>query len=183
MPTPSEVISIAKISQYLWNDTIPKENGFMGGTIDPRKAIQLYMEWKALQYGNDQNIENGTGTTPIALQGVANYVFALCGAKVGVAQDILNNGSSGGSVVPGGGGQGVREYSKFAVEGTASITFSEAVNTTLLYASRGGLDVGTILTSGVPTGNQVVWNSSTGTLTVASDVPFYLNEFVRILVK
>ena len=47
----------------------------------------------------------------------------------------------------------------------------------------GGIDVGTILTSGVPSGNQVAWNSSTGTLTVASTVPFYVNEFVRILVK
>ena len=175
MPTPAQVLSIAKISEYLWNDAIPKEKGFFNGTIDPRKAIQLYMEWKALNYGLDQNIS----TVP----GVSNYVFALCGAKVAIAQEILANGSSGGSVVPGGGGQGVREYSKFAVEGTASITFSEAVNTTLLYASRGGLDVGTIITSGVPTGNQVLWTSSTGTLTVSSDVPFYLNEFVRILVK
>ena len=175
MPTPAQVLSIAKISEYLWNDAIPKEKGFFNGTIDPRKAIQLYMEWKALNYGLDQNIS----TVP----GVSNYVIALCGAKVAIAQEILANGSSGGSVVPGGGGQGVREYSKFAVEGTASITFSEAVNTTLLYASRGGLDVGTIITSGVPTGNQVLWTSSTGTLTVSSDVPFYLNEFVRILVK
>ena len=175
MPTPAEVLSIAKISEFLWNDTIPKEKGFFNGTIDPRKAIQLYMEWKALNYGINQNLGS--------LLGVSSYVYALCGAKVAVAQEILNNGSSGGNVVPGGGGQGVREYSKFAVEGTASITFSDAVNSTLLYASRGGLDVGTILTSGVPTGNQVLWTSSTGTLTVSTDVPFYLNEFVRILVK
>lgn len=175
MPTPAQVLSIAKISEYLWNDAIPKEKGFFNGTIDPRKAVQLYMEWKALNYGIDQNLNS--------LSSVSNYVFALCGAKVAIAQEILANGSSGGSVVPGGGGQGVREYSKFAVEGTASITFSEAVNSTLLYASRGGLDVGTIITSGVPTGNQVLWTSSTGTLTVSSDVPFYLNEFVRILVK
>lgn len=181
--TPSDVINIAKISEYLWNDTIAKEGGLFGGTIDPRKATQLYMEWKALEYGNNQNITNGTGTTPQTLQGVANYVYALCGAKVALANEIFANGSGGGSVVPGGGGQGVREYSKFAVEGTASISFPEATNTTLLYASRGGLDVGTILTSGVPTGNQVVWNSASGTLTVSSDVAFYLNEFVRILVK
>ena len=175
MPTPAQVLSIAKISEYLWNDAIPKEKGFFNGTIDPRKAIQLYMEWKALNFGITQNIST--------IPGVSNYVFALCGAKVAIAQEILANGSSGGNVVPGGGGQGVREYSKFAVEGTASITFSEAVNTTLLYASRGGIDVGTIITSGVPSGNQVSWNSSTGTLTVSSDVAFYLNEFVRILVK
>ena len=43
MPTPSQVLSIAKISEYLWNDAIPKEKGFFNGTIDPRKAVQLYM--------------------------------------------------------------------------------------------------------------------------------------------
>jgi hypothetical protein len=52
-----------------------------------------------------------------------------------------------------------------------------------LYASRGGIDVGTILSSGTPTGNQVVWDKTTGTLTVAADVPFVADEFVRILVK
>lgn len=176
--TPSDVINIAKISEYLWNDTIAKESGLFGGSIDPRKATQLYMEWKALQYGNEQNI-NGAQ----AVQGVANYVYALCGAKVALATQILAVGGTGGTVVPGGGGLGVREYSKFAVEGTASVSFPDAVNTTLLMASRGGVDVGTILTSGTPTGNQVLWTSATGTLTVASTVPFYLNEFVRILVK
>ena len=183
MATPADVISLAKISEYLWNDTIAKENALIGATIDPRKATQLYMEWKALQYGVQQNLQNGTGNNPQTLQGVANYVYALCGAKIGVAQDILNNGSSGGSVVPGGGGQGVREYSAFAIEGTASITFTDATNATLLSAYRNGNNVGTIITSGVPTGNQVLWTSSTGTLTVSTDVPFYLNEFVRIIVK
>ena len=131
------------------------------------QAFQLqliFLEILLLNFGITQNIST--------IPGVSNYVFALCGAKVAIAQEILANGSSGGNVVPGGGGQGVREYSNFAVEGTASITFSEAVNTTLLYASRGGLDVGAILTSGTPTGNQVLWTSSTGTLTVASTAPF-----------
>ena len=181
---PSDVINLAKISEYLWNDAIAKEDGLFGGTIDPRKARQLYMEWKALEYGNNQNITNGTGNNPETLQGVANYVYALCGSKIALANEILVNGGAGGSVVPGGGGQGVREYSKFAVKGTTTISFApDAVNATLLYASRGGIDVGTIITSGTPTANQVLWNSSAGTLTVSSDVPFDLNEFVRILVK
>jgi hypothetical protein len=183
MATPAEVISLAKISEYLWNDTITNESAFFGGSIDPRKATQLYMEWKALEYGNSQNITNGTGNSPQTLLGVSNYVYALCGAKLALANQILVAGGGGGAVIPGGGGQGVREYSKFAVEGTASISFPEAINATLLYASRGGIDVGAILTSGVPTGSQVAWDSSTGTLTVSSDVAFYLNEFVRILVK
>lgn len=173
--TPAQVVSIAEISQYLWCDSIPKQNVLFNGSIDPRKAQQLYMERKALQYGIAQNL---TG-----IQGVANYVYALCGAKLGIAQEILANGSSGGTVIPGGGGQGVREYFAFTTTNTTSISFPDAVNATLLYASRSGTDVGAILTSGTPTGNQVLWTTSTGTLTVASSVPFLANEFIRILVK
>ena len=183
MANPSQVVSIAKISQYLWNDSIPKENAFFGGTIDPRKAIQLYMERKALEYGISQNLVDGIGTNPATIDGVSNYVYALCGAKLALANEIFVTGSSGGSVVPGGGGQGVREYSKFAVAGTTSISFPDAINGTLLYASRGGFDVGGFIYAGSPTGNDVLWNSSTGTLTVASNVPFESEEYVRILVK
>lgn len=183
MATPAEVINIAKVSEYLWNDAIPKENALFGGTIDPRKATQLYMEWKALNFGFSQNILDGTGQNPATLQGVANYVYALCGSKLAIANNIIAVGGTGGTVVPGGGGVGVREYSAFATVGTISIVFTEAINATLLYASRGGIDVGTIITSGTPTLNQVKWDSTTGTLTVASNVPFYSGEFVRILVK
>lgn len=183
MATPAEVINIAKVSEYLWNDAISKENALFGGTIDPRKAIQLYMEWKALSYGNSQDIINGTGTNPASLQGVANYVYALCGSKIAIANNIIQAGSSGGAVIPGGGGIGVREYSAFASAGSITISFIEALNSTLLYASRGGIDVGTIVTSGTPSLNQVKWDSPTGTLTVASNVPFYEGEFIRILVK
>jgi hypothetical protein len=51
-----------------------------------------------------------------------------------------------------------------------------------LYASRGGIDVGEIITSGVPVLNQVKWDSATATLTVASAVPFVTGEYVKILV-
>ena len=175
MLNPQTVVELAEISQYLWCDSIPKQNVLFNGSIDPRKAQQLYMERKALQYGIAQNL---TG-----LPGVANYVYALCGAKLAIAQEILVNGSSGGTVIPGGGGFGVREYFAFTTTNATSIAFPDAVNATLLYASRSGMDVGAIITSGTPTGNQVLWTTSTGTLTVASTVPFLANEFIRILVK
>jgi len=163
------VIQIAKISQFLWNETISK-GSFFGGNIDPYKARQLYMERKALEYASAN-----------ATNGMINYVYAMCGQNVQVANNILQVGGVGGNVIPGGGNYGVREFSKFATAATYSIQFTDAVNSTLLYASRGGIDVGAILTSGTPTGNQVVWDSTTGTLTVA--VAFVTDEFVRILVK
>jgi len=174
MPTPAEVVSVAKIAEYLWNDSIPKEKGFFNGTIDPRKPIQLYMERIALQYGISQNLDG--------IPGVANYVYALCGAKLNLAKEILANGSSGGTVIPGG-GFGVREYGAFASAGQYSIVFNLAINTTLLFASRSANTVTTILTSGTPVDQQVLWDSITGTLTFDSSLPFYANEYIRILVK
>lgn len=174
--TTSDVISIAKISQYLWNESISKI-GFFNNNIDPYKARQLYMERKALEYGQNNSLN---------VEGFTNYVYALCGQNVQVANNILQAGGVGGNVIVGGGGYGVREYSKFATPAATTIIFADAINATLLYASRGGIDVGTILSSGTPTGNQVVWDKTTGTLTVAADVPFSNygeDEFVRILVK
>lgn len=172
--TPEQVVSIAEISQYLWNDSIPKQNAFFNGSIDPRKAQQLYLERKALQYGIDQDLSG--------LPGTSNYVYALCGAKLQLAIEILGTGTGGGGVIPGGGGNfSVFEYSTNAVEGTYIVYFPEAVGKRCINAFRQGNNIGTILTSGTPTGNQVVWNKDSASLTVA--VAFYDEEFVRVVVQ
>lgn len=171
-----DTISIVEISQYLWADAISNENQLMGGSINNGKAMQLYMERAALQYGYAQNLSG--------IQGVTNYLYGLCGAQLQNAIEIFGTGAGGGSVVPGGGGFfAVLEYSKNATLGTTSVTFAEAIGKRLINSFRQGNNTGTILTSGTPTGNQVVWNSAAGTLTVASDIPFYDNEFVRIIVQ
>lgn len=166
----ADVIAIAKVSQYMWNEQIAK-GVFFNKIIDPYKARQLYMERKALQYALDNNLTR---------DGLENYVYALCGQNVQTAQQ------TGGIVIMGGGNYGVLEYSQFATPGTTSIQFNVGIpNPKLVYASRGGIDVGAILSSGTPVGNQVLWDSATATLTVAADVPFSSSpeEFVRILVK
>lgn len=174
--TPEQVVSIAEISQYLWNDSIPKQNVFFNGSIDPRKAQQLYLERKALQYGIDEGLSGIPGTS--------NYVYALCGAKLQLAIEILGNGDGGGGVIPGGGGNfSVFEYSSNALNNSVIIYFPEAVGKRCVNAFRQGNNIGTILTSGVPTGNQVVWNKESASLTVASTVPFYNGEFVRVVVQ
>ena len=174
--TPAQVVSIAEISQYLWNDSIPKQNVFFNGSIDPRKAQQLYMERKALQYGIDEGLSGIPGT--------ANYVYALCGAKLQLAIEILGTGTGGGGVIPGGGGNfSVFEYSTNAVVGTFTVYFPDAVGKRCINAFRQGNNIGAILTSGVPSGNQVVWNTAAVSLTVASDVAFYNQEFVRVVVQ
>ena len=172
--TPEQVVSIAEISQFLWNDAIPKQNAFFNGSIDPRKAQQLYMERKALQYGIDQALSG--------LPGTSNYVYALCGAKLQLAIEILGTGTGGGSIIPGGGGNfSVYEYTANAVEGSYTVYFPDAVGKRCVNAFRQGNNIGTILTSGTPTGNQVVWNKENASLTVA--VAFYDNEFVRVVIQ
>jgi hypothetical protein len=172
--TPQEVVSIAEISQYLWNDSIPKQNVFFNGSIDPRKAQQLYLERKALQYGIDQQLSGIPGTS--------NYVYALCGAKLQLAIEILGTGTGGGGVIPGGGGNfSVYEYSGNATAGSFTIYFPEAIGKRCVNAFRQGNNIGAILTAGTPTGNQVVWDKTTGSLTVA--LAFYSNEFVRVVVQ
>jgi hypothetical protein len=172
--TPQEVVSIAEISQYLWNDSIPKQNVFFNGSIDPRKAQQLYMERKALQYGIDQQLSG--------LPGTSNYVYALCGAKLQLAIEILGTGTGGGGVIPGGGGNfSVFEYSGNATVGSFTIYFPQAIGKRCVNAFRQGNNIGAILTAGTPTGNQVVWDQTNGSLTVA--VAFYSNEFVRVVVQ
>ena len=169
-------IELAEISQYLWNEKIPRENQFFNGTIDPRKAQQLYIVRNGLQYGKDQALSG--------LPGLSNYVYALCGAELQIAKEILGTGQGGGGVIPGGGGDfSVKEYATNAVEGTVTVYFPQAVGKRLINAFRQGNNIGDILTSGTPTGNQVVWNSAAGSLTVASDVAFYNEEFVRVVVQ
>jgi len=176
MLDPQTVVSIAEISQYLWNDAIPKQNVFFNGSIDPRKAQQLYMERKALQYGIDQDLSG--------LPGTSNYVYALCGAKLQLAIELLGTGTGGGGVIPGGGGNfSVYEYATNATLGSFTVYFSDAVGKRCINAFRQGNNIGTILTAGAPTGNQVTWNSAAGSLTVASTVAFYDNEFVRVIVQ
>ena len=171
MPTTADVIDIAKVSTSLVIRDIA-----LGKETDLTLPKKLQMEADILQWVDDANY------TGINLVGFTEYVYGMCGGYAYEAEGIIGTGgivvnpSSGGSAIT------IEQYSKFASSGSTTITFSEAVNKTLLYASRGGIDVGEIIFSGVPTGNQVRWDTNTGTLTVASIVTFGTGEFVRILV-
>jgi hypothetical protein len=171
MPTTADVIDIAKVSTSLAIRDIA-----LGKETDLTLPKKLQMESDILEWVNDVNY------TGINLVGFTEYVYGICGGYAYEAEGIIGTGgivvnpSSGGSAIT------IQQYSKFASSGSTTITFSEAVNKTLLYASRGGIDVGEIIFSGVPTGNQVRWDTNTGTLTVAATVPFGTGEFVRILV-
>ena len=102
MPTTSTTISLAEICQYLYTVSDYKQSVFFNGTIDPRRNMQLYMERKALEYGDDQSLDGLTGAT--------NYVYTLLGAQVQKANEILSAGSGGIVVPPSSGGGGLTPF-------------------------------------------------------------------------
>jgi hypothetical protein len=177
MSVTTDTVSLAQISQYLWDDAISNQSQLFGGSIDVGRAKKLYMERKALEYGNAQSLPN--------LNSATTYVYSMCGGMVNLASLIFGNGNGGGSVISGStsGLYSVLEFSQNAVLNATSIIFVSAIGKRLIAASRGGHDVGSILTGGLPTGNQVFWDISTGTLTVSSTQPFYDQEFIRIIVQ
>lgn len=68
-----------------------------------------------------------------------------------------------------------------ATGGETTVTFPAAISGTCLSVTRGGMEVRTIQTSGVPTGDNVTFNTSTGVVTFARALE--ADEFVRIIAK
>jgi predicted secreted protein len=63
--------------------------------------------------------------------------------------------------------------------GETSITFADTIGYACLYVSRGGVDAQNILTTGVPTGDDVRFVSATGVLTFGRALA--AGEYVRFL--
>lgn len=72
-------------------------------------------------------------------------------------------------------------YQYTATGGETTITFAAAISGTCLSVTRGGMEVRTIQTSGVPTGDNVTFNASTGVITFARALE--ADEFVRVIAK
>ena len=72
-------------------------------------------------------------------------------------------------------------YQYTATGGETTVTFAAAIGGTCLSVTRGGIEVRTIQTSGVPTGDNVTFNTSTGVVTFGRALE--ANEFVRIIAK
>ena len=103
------------------------------------------------------------GTYSVSLQGTGAY------------------GTTGTSVTPTGNvivaGGAVYDKQYVATGGETTITWTDMIGKTCLYVSRGGVDVREILTTGSPTSEQVMWNSTTGVLTFGRALE--ADEFIR----
>jgi hypothetical protein len=72
-------------------------------------------------------------------------------------------------------------YQYTATGGETTVTFTAAINGTCLSVTRGGMEVRSILTSGAPTGDNVLFNATTGVVTFGRALE--ADEFVRIIAK
>jgi predicted secreted protein len=110
----------------------------------------------------------GASTYSLALQGTGAY--SITGTQV----------IDGGSTIS---TSSVNSFSYTAAGGETSVTFVGAIGSTCISVTRGGVEVRLIATSGVPTDENVSFNSATGVLTFATARPLEVDEFVRMITK
>lgn len=93
MLTPTQILQIAKCSEYLSGNDIAK-GALFGKRLNPLLNRIIYAERKALEWmlGMDSNYST--------LQDVANYVLWLCGKYWIQANAIINGGGGGQPVTP-----------------------------------------------------------------------------------
>lgn len=92
MPTVSQIIQIAEVSQYLSGNDIAKSGLYGGGQLLNLPRI-LYMVRKNVQWMN--NLDSGDDS----LTSTSNYLYSLCNRYAFKAQNILDI-SSGGTIAP-----------------------------------------------------------------------------------
>ena len=110
----------------------------------------------------------GASTYSLALQGTGAY--SITGTQV----------IDGGSTIS---TSSVNSFSYIAAGGETSVTFTGAIGATCISVTRGGVEVRSIATSGVPTDENVSFNTATGVLTFATARPLEVDEFVRMITK
>ncbi len=163
MPSVSEILNIAKASQYLATVAI-RRNGLFNGGIDrmlPRKlyCIRKNVEWLF-----------GLDPTDDTLARVANYLYALCAPFSALAQIVIAAGGGGIIVNPFTGGTAtLADISlEFELGLTASPVVVNGSNVTLpssgdnsitlplTYVMSGsiGVSVGGVLQPTIPTDNS-----------------------------
>ena len=108
----------------------------------------------------------GASTYSLSLQGTGAY--AISGTQV------INGGSTIST-------SSVTSYSYTAAGGETTVTFVAAIGSACVSVTRGGVEVRTINTSGVPTGEDVTYNTATGVITFASARALESDEFIRAI--
>ena len=108
----------------------------------------------------------GASTYSLSLQGTGAY--SISGTQV------INGGSTIST-------SSVTSYSYTAAGGETTVTFVAAIGSACVSVTRGGVEVRTINTSGVPTGEDVTFNTATGVITFATARALEADEFIRAI--
>jgi predicted secreted protein len=127
------------------------------------------------------SVFNGTANiTSISISGAveSSSTFSISLQGTGAYTISGTSPTPSGTVIV---GANVTMQQYTAAGGETSITFGSMIGYVCLSVTRGGVEVRTISTSGSPTGENVVFNSSTGVLTFARALES--DEFVRALFK
>jgi predicted secreted protein len=111
------------------------------------------------------------------LEGSSTYSVSLQGTG---AFSITGTVPTPGGIVIGGTTIKMFDYDATGAEGY-TVTWGGAIGLTCISVSRGGVEVRLISTSGAATDENVVFNSSTGTLTFARALES--DEFIRAIFK
>lgn len=158
--TTSEIIEIAKISEYLARKD--EANGSLfGKRVAPNTAMILYTERMFIEYIYD--LDNNDDT----LTQTAWYLYSLCRGYNLRASNIANAGS-GGSISPVSPATAPTPYqfivsaSSFIVTGASSKTITDFIGFNLLFA-RNGQPVSTVTSEP----NYYSWNKTTGVFTIS----------------
>lgn len=171
MPSTSDVIEIAKVcvSLVVRDIDLGKENDI----YLPKK---ISMESEILEWVNSNN----GGSTLIDIDGFTDYVYGMCGGYAYEAEGLIGTGGIVVNPASGGGTRVPLQFQSFASTGSTTIIFSAAIGKSILSITRASFDTGEIIFSGIPTNNQVKWDTITGTITVVT--PFTTGELVKIIV-
>jgi len=108
----------------------------------------------------------GASTYSVSLQGTGAY--SMTGIEVTPTSISI-------------GGSTVKMFDYDATGGETTVSWSGSIGLTCISVSRGGVEVRSIGTSGSPSGEDVVFNTSTGVLTFARVLDS--DEFVRAIFK
>jgi hypothetical protein len=155
--------------------------------------LQLTRQPILIKFQVDNDNGDGSGTLGYSIfTGSANLSSLSLSAGVEAAStysvSLQGSGAyniTGTQVTPGGAvvieTSNVIMYQYTAIGGETTVTFAGAIGGVCLSVTRGGMEVRTILTTGTATGDNVLFNASTGVVTFARALE--ADEFVRIIAK
>jgi hypothetical protein len=156
--------------------------------------LQLTRQPILIKFQVDNDNGDGSGTLGYSVfTGSANLSSLSLSAGVEAAStysvSLQGSGAyniTGTQVTPTGvvvTGSNVVMFDYTAAGGETTVTFSGAIGKVCVSVSRGGVEVRGIATSGVPTGENVTFNASTGVITFATARALAADEFIRAIFK